>query len=243
MAGNDRSYPMVEWRWDRFNVRDGTSANWAARNCTGSDGTTPQAQRLMQHQIQQEQKHMEVEVIAEIHLLLRTAAEITGMTYKCKYTQYVLPCIKTRDIRMAWVQDGSAENQKRLAWMFYYYGSELYKTGIAITHGDWVEQKVMKTFNISYVHMNALTTKQSTCVQQLYSKKMNDIRSNLMRPGPTVTHTSQIKVEQPKVDGLFRKNYKREKTTFFSTFDVTNISKWNKVSITITGRQVMELVQ
>ena len=72
---------------------------------------------------------------------------------------------------------------------------------------------------------------------------MNDIHSNLMRPGPTLTHTSQIKVEQPKVDGLFRKNYKREKTTFFSTFDVTNISKWNKVSITITGRQVMELVQ
>jgi hypothetical protein len=76
---------MVEWHWDRLNVQTGTSAGWAAHNCTGSDGTTPQVHRTMQHQIQQQQKHIEVEVTAEIHELLRSAAEITGMTYKCKY--------------------------------------------------------------------------------------------------------------------------------------------------------------
>jgi metal-dependent amidase/aminoacylase/carboxypeptidase family protein len=96
---------MVEWHWDRLNVQTGTSAGWAAHNCTGSDGTTPQVHRTMQHQIQQQQKHIEVEVTAEIHELLRSAAEITGMTYKCKYTQYELACIKTRDLHMVWVQD------------------------------------------------------------------------------------------------------------------------------------------
>jgi hypothetical protein len=241
MAGNDRVNPMVEWRWDRFNVRTGTSTEWAARNCTGSDSNTQQAQLAMQHQIQQELKHIEVVVTAEIHELLWTAADITGMTYKCKFTQYELACIKTKDMRVSWVQNGGADNQKRLAWMFYYYGSELYKTGVAITHGDWVEQKVMKKFNISYVHLNALTKKESTCVQQLYSKKMNAIRSNLMRHGPTFTHTSQIKIEQPKVDGSFRKNYKRDKTTFFSTFHVTNKAGWNKVSITGKEKPVWAL--
>ncbi len=37
METNDEGRHVVEWRWDRFNVRNPTSTEWAGRSCTGQD--------------------------------------------------------------------------------------------------------------------------------------------------------------------------------------------------------------
>ena len=54
----------------------------------------------------------------------------------------------------------------------------------------------------TYVHLQDLPFGHRTCVQQLYSEKMNDLRSNIMRRSPTFKHTSMIRKEQPKIPGL-----------------------------------------
>ena len=136
------------------------------------------------------------------------------MTYTGKYTKHQLPCLTTRDIRASWTQDGSTENIKRLGWLFYYYGSEVYKQGRSGSHGDWVERKVMTKFNIAYVQLSALARNQRTCVQQLYSKKMNDIRTNILRRGKDWKHTSMLKKEQPKGAKAFRKNSNETKPLY-----------------------------
>jgi hypothetical protein len=78
-----------------------------------------------------------------VHQLLHAAADITGLTYSCKLTQHMVPCISIiKDIRKAWTQDGGEDNLRQLAWMFYYYGTEIHKFGRStLTHGEWVEKR------------------------------------------------------------------------------------------------------
>jgi hypothetical protein len=136
----------------------------------------------MQRRVIQDKKAATHIILGELHRLFHGAANITGMTYRCKLTGHALSCINSKDIRLAWMQDGSEENMQKLAWMFYYYGTEIHKMGRSCsTDGEWVERKVMTLLNVSYVHLGELPINQRTCVQQIYSKNFNDFRTNIMR--------------------------------------------------------------
>jgi hypothetical protein len=116
---------------------------------------------------------------AEVHQLLHDAADIAGLDYRCTLTQHTRPCISIKDIQKAWMQDGGEDNLRQLAWMFYYYGTEICKLGrFTLTHGEWVKQKVMTALNVECMHLLDLPIALRTCLQQLYSKKYNDIRAN-----------------------------------------------------------------
>jgi hypothetical protein len=221
---------MVQWRWDRFNARTRTSEAWAARNMVGTTTNDLSDIHPLQRQVMGEKKECEAIIAMEIQKLLREAASITGMTYNDTHTKHSLACINGRDIRASWMQDGSDINQKRLAWMFYYYSTEIHKTALGVAHGDVVEQKVLATFNVTYVHLTNLNIKQRTCVQQLYSQKMNAMRQNILRKGPTCTHLSLIRKEQPRVKELRKKHFKRGKATFFVYPASPEHQAWQKVS-------------
>jgi hypothetical protein len=51
-----------------------------------------------------------------------------------------------------------------------------------------------------------------------------------MRRNGAFRHTSMVNKEQPKGSGFFKKNFKRGKSVFFETSDVTRSSEWRKVS-------------
>jgi hypothetical protein len=217
----------VQWRWDRFDAKKVTSVDWAARNCVGRDSD----HQAMQRRVLQDERSAGLIIAGELHQLLHDAAKITGMTYLCKFTNPSLPCINTKDIRLSWCQNGSRDNLQRLAWMWYYYGTEIHELGwSSLTHNEWVERKVMTALNVSYVHLAELAIDQRTWLQQLYSKKFNALRTNVLRRGPAIKHTSLINKEQPKVMGLFKKNFKRGKSTFFVTKDEGDKLLWRKVS-------------
>jgi 23S rRNA maturation mini-RNase III len=93
-----------------------------------------------------------------------------------------------------------------------------------------VERKILNILNVSYVHLSELPVNQRTCLQQLYSKKFNNLRTNVMRGGAAIQHTSMIKKEQPKMSDMFKKNFKRGKTTFFATNNIQDNEAWQKVS-------------
>ena len=122
--------------------------------CLGNDTDNPSTHHAMQRRVLQDEKAASRIIAGKLHQFLHDAADITGMTYRCKLTGYTLACVNSKDIRLSWVQDGSAENLHRLAWMFYYYGTEIHKLGRStLTHGEWVERKVMTAMNIAYVHL------------------------------------------------------------------------------------------
>ena len=221
----------AEWRWDRFDAKKVTSVAWASRNCVGHDSHLPEAHQAMQGRVLQDEKAAGRIIASKLHLLLHDGANITGMTYRCKLTQQTLACINSKDIRLAWMQDGGEENLKRLAWIFYFYGTEVHRSGKSYhTHGEWVEREVMSALNITYVHLSELPIGQRTCLQQLYAKKFNDLRTNIMRRGSAIQHKSMVKKEQPRVAGMFQKNFKRAKTTFFVSLNVGREEDWRKVS-------------
>jgi hypothetical protein len=227
---NIMSPPMIEWRWDRFDARKVTTVAWASRNCVGRDSGEVSAHNEMQKQVMEEQKYADGIIVSQLHELLREAAKITGMTYLCKQTKHNIVCTNIKDIRLSWIQDGSVNNLQRIVWMFYYYGMEIYRIGKLLTHCELVEGKVLESLNVTYVHMAQLPVGQRTCVQQLYARRFNDLRTNIMRRSPAMQHMSMIKKEQPKVPGLFKKNFKREKSEFFVTLDVQQPDQWTKVS-------------
>jgi hypothetical protein len=230
MEGNKVTVMPTQWRWDRFDARTVTSPAWAGKNCLGVDSSKISIHVAMQKRLMEEQNIVMQIIVSEIHQLLHDAAAITDMKYCCKRTNHMLPCLNNKDIRRSWLQDGSEANLQRLAWIFYYYGTEIHQIGrSSLTHCEWVEQKVLAAFNVTYVHLEDKKVKQRTCVQQLYSKKFNDLRANTVRQNGPVRHTSMVKKEQPMVPGLFNKNFKRGKTTFFVTINNQDETSWHKV--------------
>jgi hypothetical protein len=238
MASNSNETPPTQWRWDRFDAKQVTSVARASRSCVGKDCNLLSTHQAMQRRVLlQDKKAASLHIIAgELHKLLHDAANIVGMTYRCKLTQHkltqhTLPCINSKDIRLAWMQDGGEDNMQRLAWMFYFYGTEIHGRGRStLSHGEWVEQKVMTLLNVLYVHLRELPIGQRTCVHQLYSKKFNDIRTNIMRRNGSFTHKSMMTKEQQKKSSLFTKNFKRNKNTFFVILDIENNTEWRKAS-------------
>jgi hypothetical protein len=230
MATTNPHRPKVQWRWDRFNARGLTGEAWAARNIVGTMADQEVETKPMQRQVTEEKKESDALIVMEIQKLLREAATITGMTYHDTQTNHSLACINGRDIRASWMQDGSNVNLKRLAWIFYYYGTEIHKTAFGVPHCNVVEQKVLTTFNATYVQLSNLDIKQRTCLQQLYSQKLNALRNNILRKGANCNHQSLIRKEQPKVAGLVKKNFKRGKSTFFAYQATPEHHAWHKVS-------------
>ncbi len=229
MTSRNETTPC-QWRWDRFDVKHVTSLAWASRNCVGMDSDMESTHQAMHRRVIQDEKEATGIIAAELHQFVHDAATIAGMTYRCKQTNLILPCINIKDVRLAWLQDGGKANLVRLAWIFYYYGTELHRMGRSgLTHGEWVEKKVMTSMNVSYVHLADLPIGKRTCLQQLYSKKFNALRTNTMRQSEAVQHTSMVNKEQPRVEGMFKKNFKRKKTLFFVTMNHRNKSAWHKV--------------
>jgi hypothetical protein len=232
MAHHAKLNPTAkQWRPDRFDARKATSTAWAAKNCVGKDSDQHSSHVAMQQIVMNDKRRAAEIITQELQELIRDAAAITGMMYVDRLTQHALPCINSRDVRRSWSQDGSEANLKRLAWMFYYYGTEVHKAGRCKTHGAWVEQKVLVKLNVSYVLLTGLDSKQATCVMQLYSQKMNAIRTNIMRRNDTFWHTSLVKCEQPHDPNCYKKNYKRPKSTFFVTGNSKLETGWSKVRI------------
>ena len=221
--------PTKQWRPDRFDARKATSIDWARRNCVGTHCNDPQSHHDMQQEVMADKRLAGELITRRLHALIREAANITGMTYCDPLTQHSLACINSKDVRKSWIQDGSALNLQRVAWMFHYYGTTVHQFGLGMTHSAWVEQQVMMTLNVSYVHLMELSDKQATCLRQLYAQKMNQMRTNIMRRNGSFCHTSMITCEQPKHSADYYKHYKRPKSTFFVTKDLRNNDTWKKV--------------
>jgi hypothetical protein len=115
MTSNDNRTSTTQWRWDRFDAKQVTSLAWASRSCIGRDFNLLSTKQAMQRQVLQDEKAATHIIAGELHQLFHDAANITKMTYRCKLTGCTLPCINSKDIRQAWMQDGSEENMQRLA--------------------------------------------------------------------------------------------------------------------------------
>jgi hypothetical protein len=115
------------------------------------DSDMESTHQAMHRRVIQDEKEATGIIAAELHQFVHDAATIAAMTYRYKQTNLIL---FIKDVRLAWSQDGREANLVHFAWIFHYYETELDRMGRSgLTHGEWVEKKVMTLMNVSYVHL------------------------------------------------------------------------------------------
>jgi hypothetical protein len=103
-SSSDKS-PLSQWWWDHFDAKQVTSLAWASHSWVGKDCNLLSTHQAMQRRVIQDEKAATHIILGELHGLFHEAANITGMTYRCELTGHTLPCINSKDIRWAWMQD------------------------------------------------------------------------------------------------------------------------------------------
>jgi hypothetical protein len=157
---------------------------------------------------------------------LGMVAEITGATYPCKYGGgEPIDCYSRKNLVDSWSHNGDELNTKRMAFIWYFAGQEIYDTANLGSHEQWMEKVVMEKLNVEYYPLPGPGERKS-CIRSLYSNTFNNHRYNLFR-NLGGSHKTQIQISHPtKVDLGLSRTYRREKTVFY----VRTHGEWKVVS-------------
>ena len=144
------------------------------------------------------------------------AAEVCNLTFACKYKKDTqLSCRRPSDIGLAWKQCWGPANRKRMAFIFDYYGTEVYRRALSITHQEATNKHIMATMGIVMDVVPAETRSgHKTCVEQQYSNSARIGKNNILRAGCKEHHV-RVNLEQGK--GRTNKNWKWPKEAFFNS--------------------------
>jgi hypothetical protein len=168
------------------------------------------------------------------------AAVICNLTYVCKYTPgRHQSCTSTGNIGLAWKQDSGPTNCKRMAFIFDYYGSEVYKRAVNGTHQDITAKNILAQLGIQIDEPSAeMRGGQKNCVQQQYSAASKTKKNNILRVG-TKSHQVRVNREQGKHFST-KVNWKRPKEVFFnSTNDPGTPSRKIVTKVSVHGWRVI----
>jgi hypothetical protein len=142
------------------------------------------------------------------------AAEVCGLTYVCAYKPNTrLSCRNIHEIGIAWKQSSGPDNCKRLAFIFDYFGTEVYRHALGTSHQDATTKHIMATMGIEMDVLPAsMQSGQKTCVQQRYSYCSKTAKNNILRAGQN-KHHMRVNLEQGTT--RTKQNWKRPKEVFF----------------------------
>jgi hypothetical protein len=225
------------WKHNRFEAYKGNTVATATRSLPpGTNGTAAALQMLKD--IERDKDRVITLCHKHCAELWLEAAKVCELTYECPATPgRRLVCHKTNDIGLAWKQDGGPINAKRIAFIFHYYGTEVYRRAMGTAHQDAATANILATLCVVMdVQPAEMKHGQKTCVQQMYSNTANVKKHNILRPG-TWKHEVRVNLEKGKVRGTDRthRNWRRPKDVFFMNrpdpYDPPN-HEIEKVSVT-----------
>jgi hypothetical protein len=131
----------------------------------------------------EERKKVRALVMEEIESLMRLGADITGLTYEDKSTGGSRMCVTPKDMRLSYIQDGSAMNIKRLHWIFHElpYGTHTDVLVQRKSHMDWVVEKVKVALNVQWEpRKEGESTSHKNCMEHMYARILSEKRNNLL---------------------------------------------------------------
>ena len=165
-------------------------------------------------------------------LMWLAAANICNLTYRCPYNPNKrLTCHKISDIGLAWKQCSGPDNCKRMAFIFDYYGSEVYQRALSTTHQEATTKQIMTTMGIVMdVSPAEMRSGHKTCIQKQYSYCSKNTKNNILRPGWYKNH---VRVNREQGKARPNKNWKRPKEVFFNS----------GLAVDDTGDTVVEMVR
>ena len=127
------------------------------------------------------------------------AASVCQLTYACPYKQGTqLSCQRPSDIGLAWKQCSGPANCKRMAFIFDYYGAEVYRRALSTSHQETTTKHIMNSMDIEMdVLPSEMRGGQKTCIQQQYSYCAKPRKNNILRVGWNKHHV-RVNLEQGK---------------------------------------------
>lgn len=193
-----------------------TTLEQAGKSMAGTK-CSQQAMLIKQREIQQDKLIVAHLCKNFIDDMLRVAARLCGMSYHCAATNLEMDCYKTADMRKSWVQDGGSTNSKRVAWMFHYYPTHCHSMIYNNTHQGITENAVMKDMKVQYEDLHNMTAKHATCIQQAYTRELNNRKCNMIKNDYGNKHNVDVRIKKPNGwnDYNNRANYKRKKQEFY----------------------------
>jgi hypothetical protein len=154
----------------------------------------------------------------EIEDLMEFAADVTQMEYVDKSAPVAKICKTFPQMRWSLCLNPTERNMKRLHWMFHQLPWTTHKecTLKGKTHQDLVEDRVLDEMNLAFLDEPS-DYKKRNCIQQMYSKVMNNKKQDIMRKGGGNVLEVQafLKCPSHKNQALKEKKKSRSKTVFY----------------------------
>jgi hypothetical protein len=211
------------WKHNRFEAYKRNTPATAERSLPpGTNGSTTALLR----EINDDKKRVGLICGQQCIQLWLEAANLCDLTFECPATPgRRLACRRRHDIGVAWKQDSGPRNCKKIAFIFDFYGSEVYRRALSTTHQDATSSHVLAKLGVRMdVSTTAMTHGHKTCVQQQYGNTSKVHKNNLLRMGYN-HHQVRVNRERAKVD-TNKPNWKRPKHVFFTVRgDLSNPTK------------------
>jgi hypothetical protein len=212
-----------QWKHNRFDAYKRNTEDTATRSLPpGRNGIGTAQEKLKE--INQDKKSVTTLCGQQCLLIWLEAALLCELTYECPATPgRRLACQKPHDIGLAWKQDAGALNCKRIAFIFDFYGTEVYRRALSTTHQEATSYHIMERLGVVMdVPPEAMLHGQKTCVQQQYSATSNIRKNNILRMGSNKHH---VRVNREQGNARKNVNWKRPKQVFFNSHTDPNDHK------------------
>jgi hypothetical protein len=202
------------WKHNRFDAYKPNNRETAIRNLPpGTNGETATVQMLSA--INLDKMHVTTICNQRCVALWLDAADVCKLTYACPYKPNTrLSCRKPGDIGLAWKQCSGPANCKRMAFIFDYYGTEVYRRALSTTRQEATTKHIMETLGVVMdVLPGDMRGGQKTCIQQQHSYCAKNRKNNILRVGWQKHH---VRVNLEQGAAKTKKNWKRPKEVFFN---------------------------
>lgn len=204
-----------QWKHNRFDAYKPNTNATATRNLPpGTNGDTATLQMLQT--INKDKEQVTRLCNQGCVTLWLEAADVCNLTYACPYKPDTrLSCRQPREIGLAWKQCSGPANCKRMAFIFDYYGAEVYRRALSTTHQEETTKHIMASMGIAMdVRPAEMRGGQKTCIQQQYSYCAKNHKNNILRVGWKKHH---VRVNREQGKTRTNRNWKRPKEVFFNT--------------------------
>jgi hypothetical protein len=160
------------------------------------------------------------------------AADVCKLTYRDTFqSNNFLSCRKPSDIALAWQQCAGPANCKKMAFIFDYCGSVIYRRALNRTHQAVTTANLVASMQIKFdVRSEEMPGGQKNCVEQQHSNTSKITKNNILRSGEG-KHKVRVNIERGK-GATNNKNWKRPKETFFIT----------RMNTALAGTKIVEKV-
>ena len=161
---------------------------------------------------------MRLKMKEQVHELLRMGTDITKMTYTCPNSCLPTACVSPKSMRDSCIQDGTILNIRAIHWIFHELPYATHRDVLPQRkcHMDLAVEQVEREMSLSWAPMRTEGGgSQRNCLQQVYSKMINDKRQTIIKVAGT-THGRKPMVRRPKTVEAAGNcaNYKRGKNMF-----------------------------